>query len=73
MIRLSLHDPVVFKCLPGQRINVSFIYLSHIDGFRDVVPHAISSKYSVYMLANVGDNGHLKASLCQYMLDLILK
>ena len=38
-------------------MNVSSTYLSHIDGFSDVDPDAISSKYSMYMLANTGDNG----------------
>ena len=38
-------------------MNVSSTYLSHIDGFSDVDPYAISSKYSIYMLANPGDNG----------------
>ena len=36
---------------------MSSTYLSHIDGFSDVNPNAISSKYSMYMLANAGDNG----------------
>ena len=40
----------------GQGINVSSMYLSHIDGFSDVDPNAISSKYSMCMLANTGDN-----------------
>ena len=31
--------------------------LSHMDGFSDVDPNDISSKYSMYMLANTGDNG----------------
>ena len=38
-------------------MNVSSTYLSHIDGFSDVDPNAISSKYSMYMSANNGDNG----------------
>ena len=38
-------------------MNVSPTYLSHINGFRNVDPNAISSKYSMYMLANTGDNG----------------
>ena len=38
-------------------MNVSSTYLSHIDGFSDVDPNAISSKYSMYMLANTGDYG----------------
>ena len=41
----------------GQRMNVSSTYLSHIDGFSDVDPYSVSSKYSMYMLANIGDNG----------------
>ena len=28
-----------------------------MDGFSDVDPNAISSKYFLYMLANTGDNG----------------
>ena len=38
-------------------MNVSSTYLSHIDGFSDVDPNAISSKYSMYMLVNADDNG----------------
>ena len=30
-------------------MNVSSTYLGHIDGFSDVDPSAISSKYSMYM------------------------
>ena len=42
-------------------MNVSSMYLSYIDGFSDVDPNAISSKYSM-MLANTGDNGEPIAS-----------
>ena len=38
-------------------MNVSFTYLSRIDGFSDVDPNAISSKYFIYMLVNTGDDG----------------
>ena len=38
-------------------MNVSSTYLSHIDGFSDIDLNAISSKYSMYMLVNTGDNG----------------
>ena len=53
----------------GLRMNVSSTYLSHIDGFSDVDPNAISSKYSMYMLANTGDNGEPIASpsSCRYI------
>ena len=44
-------------------MNVSSTYLSHIDGFSDIDPNAISSKYSMYMLANTGDNGEPKPVL----------
>ena len=56
-------------------MNVSSTYLSHIDGFSDVDPNAVSSKYSMYMLANTGDNGEPIASpsSCQYISDPILK
>ena len=37
-------------------MNMSSSYLSHLDGLSDVDPNVISSKYSVYMLANTGDN-----------------
>ena len=37
-------------------MNVSSTYQSHIDGFSDVDPYAISSKYSMYILTNTGDN-----------------
>ena len=36
-------------------MNVSSMYLSHIDGFSDIDPNAISSKYFMYMLTNTGD------------------
>ena len=51
------------------------MYLSHIDGFSDVDPNAISSKYSMYMLANTGNNGEPLASLssCRYISDPIPK
>ena len=53
----------------GQRMNVSSTYLSHIDGFSDVDPNAISLKYSMYMLASTGDNGESIASpsSCRYI------
>ena len=38
-------------------------YLIHIDGFSDVDPNAISSKYSMYMLANTGVNPYLFRSV----------
>ena len=47
-------------------MNVSSTYLRHIDGFSDVDPNAISSKYSMYMLANTGDNGEPIASPSSY-------
>ena len=34
--------------------DVSFTYLSNIDGFSDVDPNGISSKHSKYILANTG-------------------
>ena len=40
----------------SQRMNVSFSYLSRVDGFNDVDPNVISSKYSMYVLTNTGDN-----------------
>ena len=56
-------------------MNVSSTYLSHIDGFSDVDPNAISLKYSMYMLANAGDNGECIASpsSSRYILDPIPK
>ena len=56
-------------------MNISSTYLSYIDVFSEVDPNAIFSKYSMYMLANTGDNGDPIASpsSCQYMLDFILK
>ena len=36
-------------------MNVSSMYLSHIDGFSDVDHNAISSKYSMCVLANTSD------------------
>ena len=53
-------------------MNVSSAYLTHIDGFSDVDPNAISSRYSMYMLANTGDNGQPIASPSfQYISDPI--
>ena len=56
-------------------MNVSSTYLSHIDGFNDVDHITISSKYSMYMLANTGDNAEPKDSSpsCQYISDPIPK
>ena len=43
--------------------NECVIYVSsHIDGFSDVDPNAISSKHSMFMLAYTGDNGEPIAS-----------
>ena len=49
---------------------MSSTYLSHIDGSSDVDINVISSKYSIYTLANNGDNGDpiarpLLAVICQ--------
>ena len=53
---------------------MSSMSLSHIDGFDDVDPNAISSKYSMCMLANTGDNSDPIASpSCWYISDPILK
>ena len=56
-------------------MNVSSTYLGLIDGFSDVDPNAISSKYSMYMLANTGDYGEPIASpsSCRYISDPIPK
>ena len=56
-------------------MNMSSTYPSHIDGFSDVDPNAISSKYSMYLSANTGDNSEPIASpsFCQYISDPILK
>ena len=58
-----------------QRMNASSVYLSHIDGLSNIDPNAISSKYSMYMLANTGDSGDPIASppFCWYMSDPIPK
>ena len=51
-------------------MNVSSTYLSYIDGFSDADPNGISSKYSMYILANTGDNGEPIASpSCRYISD----
>ena len=44
-------------------MNVSSTYLSHRDGFSDIDPNAISSKYSMYMLAITGDNAREKMNI----------
>ena len=56
-------------------MNLSFTFLNHVDAFNDVDPNAISSKYSMYTLANTGNNGDPigSPSSCRYMLDPILK
>ena len=47
-------------------MNVSSLYLSHIDRFSDVDSNTISLKYSMYMLANTGDNSEPIASPSSY-------
>ena len=55
-------------------MNVSSTYLSHIDGFSDVDPNAISSKHSIYMLANTGETGEpIVSPSWQYISDPIPK
>ena len=54
----------------SQRMNVSSTYLSHIDGFSDVDPNVLSSKYSMYMLAITGDDG---GSHNQFFLSVYIK
>ena len=41
----------------GQTMNVSSTYLNLFDGLSDVNRNAISSNYSLHMLANTGDSG----------------
>ena len=50
-------------------------YLSHIDGFSDVEFNTISLKYSMYTLANTGDNEDpiARPSSCWYISDSIPK
>ena len=38
-------------------MNMSSTYLSPIDGFSDVDPNVISSKHSMSMLVNTGNDG----------------
>ena len=54
-------------------MSVSSIYRSHNDDFSDVDPNTISSKYSMYILANTDDNGDsiTSPSSCSYMSDPI--
>ena len=76
MVELSSCDQVMSEHLPDEaREWMSSTYLSHIDGFSDVDPNAISSKYSMYMLANTGNNGEpiTSPSSCQYISGPILK
>ena len=47
----------------GQRINVSYTYLSHSDGFSDLDSNAISLKYSICIFTNISDNSDPIASL----------
>ena len=56
-------------------MNVLSKYLSHINGFSEIYPNAISSKYSMFMFTNTGDNCDPIASPSsrQYMSDLIPK
>ena len=56
-------------------MNVSSTYLCHIDSSSDLDPNAVLSKYSIYMLANSGDNGEAIAnpSFCRYISDPIQK
>ena len=68
-IEFAWSSNIWFSSWWGQRMNVSSTYLSHIDDFSDVDPNAISSKYSMYMLADTGDKGEPIAnpSSCQYI------
>ena len=53
-------------------MNVSFTYLSYIDGFNDVGSNTISLKYSMYTLANTEDNSDaVTSSSGWYMPDII--
>ena len=52
--------------------NVSSTYLSHIDGFSDVDLNVISLKYSMYTLANIGDNGDPKARAHQESVQVLM-
>ncbi len=56
-------------------MNVSSMYLSHIDGFSDVDLNVISLKYSMYTLVNTSGNGDsiTRLSSCWYMSDFIPK
>ena len=56
-------------------MEVSFTYLSHIDSLSDVDSNAISSQYTMYMLATTGDNGELitNPSSWRYISDSISK
>ena len=55
-------------------MNVSSTYLSHIDAFGDIDRNAIPSKYSMYILANTGENGKTNASpSCRYISNPIPK
>ena len=51
---------------------MSSTYLSHIDDFSDVDHNAISSRYSMYMLAKTADNGEegrrtYRPKRCEYI------
>ena len=55
-------------------MNVSSTYESHIDGFSDVEPNSISSKYFMYTLANTGNHRDpITSPSCAYMSDAIPK
>ena len=47
--------------LPDERMNMSSMYLCHVDDFSDGDPNSVSLKYSMYNLANTGDNGENKS------------
>ena len=73
MVGLSSRDQVISEHLPDEA-REWMCHLSHIDGFSDVDPNAISSKYSMYMLANTGDNSEpIARSSCRCISDPISK
>ena len=54
--------------------NECIIYVPKPQCSSDVDPNAISSKYSIYTLANTGNNGDpITSPSCRYILNSILK
>ena len=64
----------MFEHLDEARERMYHLRIEAIYGFSDVDPNVIASKYSMYMLANTGDDYEpISSPSCRYISDPILK